>query len=68
MGDQDARLAARNFAVIALFSERFDQLTSASGDADERALRVAGSILGYLRPFARDSEDIDDLVGRYTDA
>ena len=67
MDGRDARLAARNFAVIALFSERFDQLTSAQGDADERALRIAGSILGYLRPFASDAEDIDDLVGRYAD-
>jgi hypothetical protein len=67
MDDRDARLAARNFAVIALFSERFDQLTNAHGDADERALRIAGSILGYLRPFSSDTDDIDDLVGRYTD-
>lgn len=67
INDRDARLTARNFAVIALFSERFDQLTNARGDADERALRIAGSILGTLRPFAIDAEDIDDLVDRYAD-
>ncbi len=65
ISDRDARLTARNFAVIAMFSERFDQLTSARGDADERALRIAGSILGSLRPFTTDVEHIDDLVGRY---
>ena len=68
MDERDARLTARNFAVIALFSERFDQLTNAKGDADERALRVAGSILATLRPFATHADDIDDLVGRYADA
>ena len=65
MGDRDARLTARNFGVIALFSERFDQLTGARGDADDRALRIAGSLLGTLRPFASDTDDIDDLVERY---
>lgn len=68
MDDRDAHLTARNFAVVALFSERFDRLTSARIDADERALRIAGSILGTLRPFARDAGDIDDLVGRYAAA
>jgi AcrR family transcriptional regulator len=65
MGERDARLTARNFAVISLFSERFDQLTNTRGDADERALRIAGSILGTLRPFATDAGHIDDLAGRY---
>jgi AcrR family transcriptional regulator len=68
MDERDARLTARNVAVIALFSERFDQLTNAHGDADERALRIAGSILGTLRPYATDAGDIDELVGRYTSA
>lgn len=65
MSERDARLTARNFAVISLFSERFDQLTNTRGDADERALRIAGSILGTLRPFAADAGHIDDLAGRY---
>lgn len=67
MDDDDAGLAARNFTVMALFSERFDQLTGAQGDADERALRIAGSILGALRPFASDAGHIDELVGHYAD-
>lgn len=65
MDDRDANVTARNFAVIALFSERFDQLTSAHGDADERALRIAGAILGTLRPFATDAVHIEELAGHY---
>ena len=65
ISEREARLTARNFTVIALFSERFDQLTNARGDADERALRIAATILGMLRPFAADAEHIDELVGRY---
>lgn len=67
MNDRDAHATARNFSVIALFSDRFDQLTNAHGDADERALRVAGAILGTLRPFAADAAHIYDLAGRYAD-
>ena len=65
MDDRDSRLTARNFAVIALFSERFDHLTGAHGGADDGALRVAGSILGTLRTFVAEGENIDDLVERY---
>jgi len=65
MSEQDARVTARNFAVLALFSERFDGLTGAAADADEVALRSAGAILGALRPFARDAAHIDDLAGHY---
>lgn len=65
--DRDASVTARNFAVIALFSERYDHLTNAHGDHDERALRVAGSILGTLRPFSSDAAHIDELAGRYAD-
>jgi AcrR family transcriptional regulator len=65
MDDRDAQLTARNFAVIALFSGRFDQLTGAHGGAGDRALRVAGSILGTLRTFVADGGNIDDLVERY---
>ena len=64
---QEAAVVARNLAVIALFSDRFDQLTGASGSADDAALRVAGSILNALKPFSAASaaEHIDDLAARY---
>ena len=67
IGDADAPLVARNLAVIALFSDRFDQLTGTSGSADDAALRVAGSILNALKPFSASSaaDHIEDLAARY---
>ena len=67
ISDTDAPLVARNLAVIALFSDRFDQLTGASGSADDAALRVAGSILNALKAFGGSSaiEHIEDLAARY---
>ena len=65
--EQDARIAARNFAVMALFSGRFDHMTNAHGAADEAALRVAASIFGALRPYAADPSHVDELVGHYAE-
>ena len=53
VGDSDAPVVARNLAVIALFSERFDRLSGVSATADDNALRIAGSILNVLKPFAQ---------------
>lgn len=67
MGHDDAPVIARNLAVIALFSERFDKLTGKPRSADDAALRVAGSILNALRPFTAASATayIDELAARY---
>lgn len=67
ISDADAPLVARNLAVIALFSDRFDQLTGAPGSADDAALRVAGSILNALKPFGASfaAEHIEDLAAHY---
>ena len=67
ISDSDAPIIARNLAVIALFSDRFDTLTKKTGTADDSALRVAGSILNALKPFAAASESayIDDLAAHY---
>jgi AcrR family transcriptional regulator len=67
MSDADAPVIARNLAVIALFSDRFDHLTGSSHSADEAALRVAGSILNALKPFseADAAAHIEDLAARY---
>lgn len=58
---------ARNLAVIALFSERFDVLTGNEGSADDAALRSASLILRALRPFAEPAtaRHLDDLAARY---
>jgi len=65
--DREAALAARNLAVIALFSERFERLTGASRSADDEALRVASSILMAMRPFAASQSVpyLDELASRY---
>jgi AcrR family transcriptional regulator len=68
MGTDDSPIIARNLAVIALFSERFDSLTGQTDTADDAALRVAGSVLNALKPYASASESafIDDLAARYS--
>ncbi len=65
--ESDAPVVARNLAVIALFSERFDQLSGVTATADDNALRIAGSILNVLKPFAAaDSGDyVDGLAAHY---
>ena len=67
VGDADAPVTARNLAVIALFSERFDNLTGQAGSADDSALRVAGSILNAMKPFsvAAAAALIDELTAQY---
>ena len=69
MGKDDPPIVARNLAVIALFSERFDILTGQTDTADDAALRTAGSVLNALKPFAAASEAayIDDLAARYSE-
>jgi AcrR family transcriptional regulator len=67
MSADDAPIIARNLAVIALFSDRFDALTGKTGTADDSALRIAGSILNALKPFTAASESayIDELAAHY---
>jgi len=65
--DRETPLVARNLAVIALFSPRFERLTGTSASADDEALQVASSILTAMRPFAvRQSVALlDELASRY---
>jgi len=65
--EDDAAVIARNLAVIALFSERFDVLTSRATSADDSALRVAVSILNALKPFTDKSAvaHIEEIAGHY---
>ena len=67
VSDAEAPVIARNLAVLALFSGRFDQLTDKRDSADDEALRVAGSILSAMRPFAASAAatEIDELAARY---
>jgi AcrR family transcriptional regulator len=52
VGESDVSTVARNLAVLALFTDRFDRLTGRQDDADEAALRVANAVLAAMRPFA----------------
>jgi len=65
--EDDAAVIARNLAVIALFSERFDVLIGRAGSADDSALRVAVSILNALKPFTNKSTvaHIEEIAGHY---
>ena len=68
VGDSEAAAISRNLAVLALFSGRFDWLTGEDESADDEALRIAGSILSAIRPFAARSAapQIDRLSAHYT--
>jgi AcrR family transcriptional regulator len=64
---QGAKSVGRNLAVIALMSERFDELSGAKQGADDAALNVARSILGLLRPLASAEavRQLDELATHY---
>jgi AcrR family transcriptional regulator len=67
IGASDLSTVARNLAVIALFTDRFDRLTGRLGTADDAALRVASSVLAAMRPYAREqsARQLDRLAARY---
>ena len=61
--------AARNIAIIALMSERFDELVEAGSEADDAAVGVARSILGLLKPIATPDTAIElqELATHYAE-
>jgi len=63
----DMPITSRSLAVIALFSERFDALVDSNQTADDSALRVAGSVLNLLKPFAAAeiAPHLEDLMTHY---
>ena len=65
-----AATVARNLAVVALYSERFDTLAGASCDADAAALRVAAGVLNVLKPLVTTGEKahLDELARHYDPA
>ncbi len=67
IADSDASVVARNLAVIALFSERFGQVSGISATADDNALRIAGSILNMLKPYSAGDNGayVDGLAAHY---
>ena len=61
--------AARNLAIIALMSERFDELVESSAGADDAAIGVARSILGLLKPLAtpETAAELKELATHYAE-
>ena len=61
--------AARNIAIIALMSERFDELVEAGSEADDAAVGVARSVLGLLKPFATSDTaiELEQLATHYAE-
>lgn len=55
IGDKQLPVVCRSLVIIALFSERFDEISGAPSPAALCALRTAQSLLGALWPYASDS-------------
>ena len=60
---------ARNLAIIALMSERFDELVDSRRAADDAAIGVARSILGLLKPIATvdTAAELEELATHYAE-
>jgi AcrR family transcriptional regulator len=65
--DHEVPVMSRNLVVIALFSERFDEISGVASAVDESALRIARSVLGILLPHSSHeaSLTIEELAERY---
>lgn len=66
---QDIGTISRNLVVIALMTERFYALVRRRSAGEDVPMRVAGSILGMLKPFALGDAAvlIDELATSYRD-
>lgn len=65
--DSEVPIMSRNLVVIALFSERFDEVSGAGASVDVSALRMARSVLGILMPYSSQeaAQLIAELAERY---
>jgi AcrR family transcriptional regulator len=65
--DHEVPVMSRNLVVIALFSERLDEISGVASAVDESALRIARSVLGILLPHSSHeaSQMIEELAQRY---
>lgn len=66
---EGVKSAARNLAILALMSERFDELIEARAGADDAAIGVARSILGVLKPLAagNTAAELQELATHYAE-
>jgi len=67
LDDADTGRISHNLSVIALFSERLDNLSGNTQSADESAMQVARSILHVLKPHATEAATahMRELVSHY---
>lgn len=67
--DREVRVLSRNLVVVALFSERFDEIAGVASSIDASALRIARSVLGILLPHSSQEAAplIAELAERYSD-
>jgi AcrR family transcriptional regulator len=65
--DSEVAVLSRNLVVIALFSERFDDVSGTGSSVDVSALRMARSVLGILMPYSSQeaAQLIAELSQRY---
>ena len=66
---QTVSSVARNLAIVALMSERFDELAGARLDADDAAISVARSLFAVLRPYAAAgaARELEELATHYAE-
>jgi AcrR family transcriptional regulator len=66
---ETARSIARNLTVIALMSERYDELTGLRQEPDEAAISVARSVLSLVTPFATPeaANHLEELATHYAE-
>ena len=66
-GSEEMHIVARNLAVIALFSQRFDALVEPASSVDVSSLQIARSILNVLKPFVAEgaAQHLEELAGHY---
>ena len=66
---ENVKNVARNLAVVALMSERFDEMSGTRQDADDAAISVARSLLGLLRPYAtaEAARELEELATHYNE-
>lgn len=65
--DSEVPVVCRNLVVIALFSERYDEISGSESSADNSALKIARAVLGILSPHSTQeaSQQLAELAEHY---
>ena len=69
IGPGEVADVSRNLTLVALLSERYDEMVGEVSDADDAALRVARAVLGAIAPYASadGKEDLIKLAAHYSE-